>query len=157
MLDPDSTQLNWATVRALAGYKPLDDTNGQYKVELWILFNTHQAIQRIWPADRGQPNRFARTLDRVLGSRDAWEELFTAGRSARHLMVRYAERLKTELGYLYVDQQAITDHTSGRDQYHMIHASDHPAAGDFMIWARRASDRDQQRALEAPLPFDPAP
>jgi len=152
LLDPDSTQLEWATVEALAGYKQLDD-RGQCKVELWILFNTHQAIQRIWPVDRSRPNPFAQVLDRVLGGRGAWQDLFTSNKSAKHLMIRYARRLQTELGYLYVNQQAITDHATGRDQYHMIHASDHPAAADFMTWARRASDKDQERALQAEFRF----
>ena len=153
LLDPDSTQLDWATVEALAGYKPLDDATGQCKVELWILFNTHQAIQRIWPTDRSRPNRFASTLDRILGGRDAWHALFDENRSAKHLMIRYAQLLQDKLGYLYVNQQAITDHATGRDQYHMIHASDHPAAAGFMTWARRASDKEQLRALESELPF----
>jgi three-Cys-motif partner protein len=153
MLDPDSTQLHWATVEALAGYKQRDETG--CKVELWILFNTHQAMQRIWPIDRSRPNPFAQVLDRVLGDRGAWIDLFTENKSAKHLMIRYAHRLQTELGYLYVNQQAITDRVTGRDQYHMIHASDHAAADGFMTWARRASDKDQQRALAEELPFPP--
>jgi hypothetical protein len=37
----------------------------------------------------------------------------------------------------------------------LIHASDHPAAYDFMTWARRATDKEQQRALAVELPFPP--
>jgi three-Cys-motif partner protein len=156
LLDQDSTQLDWSTLETLAGFKTFDATTSRCKVELWILFNTHQVIQRLWPSDRQQPNRFKRTLDRVMGSRAAWQDLYVGSGTAKDLMERYAHRLESELGYLYVDHQAIRDHDSRRDQYHMIHASDHPAAVDFMVWARRASEKDKLHALAEELPFPAA-
>lgn len=158
LLDPDSTQLTWRTVEHLARFKSHEPAARprQCKVELWILFNTHQVMQRMWPADRRWPNPFAGTIDRVMGSRHAWEDFYRQGKPPTHLMQRYADLLRG-LGYTYVDAQAIRDPASGRDQYHMIHASDHPAAVDFMTWARRASEIDQLRALALELPFPPEP
>jgi hypothetical protein len=37
----------------------------------------------------------------------------------------------------------------------MIYASDHPAAVEFMVWARRASEKEKLHALAVELPFPP--
>lgn len=146
LLDQDSTQLSWDTLEALARYKsfvPGVDPRRpkQCKVELWILFNTHQVLMRLVPKVRGAQfwdSGEALTLDRVMGGRDAWSDLVNSpGRlHYGHLLGRYVDRLKA-LGYDLVRACEIRDPSTGRRQYYMVHASDHPAAHSFMHWARK--------------------
>lgn len=146
-LDQESTQLNWETVESLANWKtyepPPEGTRRPKvcKVELWILFNSHQAIYRLWPRDRQKyPEPYSPdTLNRVFGSRDAWQDLWDNHEPASTLVFRYAEQLK-ELGYQYVLPQQFNDRSTGRPQYHMLHATDHPSAVSFMRWAKRSTD-----------------
>ena len=152
-LDQESTQLDWTTIEVLAewkAYEPPSTEKGRpkaCKVELWILFNTYQAITRLWPTDHQKyPETFsAQTLDRVFGNREVWWDLWQEERSFNALVERYCNRLY-EIGYQYVLPQLIKDPGSGRPQYHMIHATDHPSAISFMRWAKRSTDgyEDQQ-------------
>lgn len=118
------------------------------KVELWILFNSHQAIYRLWPHDRQKyPKSFSPdTLDRVFGSREAWWDLWENYEPASALVFRFAEQL-IKLGYQYVLPQLFNDRSSGRPQYHMLHATDHPSAVSFMRWAKRSSDGYENQHL----------
>ena len=153
LLDQESTQLDWDTIDKLAhwkSYEPPPTNSGRpkkCKVELWILFNSHQAMSRLWPHDRGKfPESFSpQTLDRVFGSREAWWDLWEKRKSFKVLIDRFTEQLRS-LGYQYVLPQLIKDPLSGRPQYHMIHATDHPSAVSFMRWAKRSTDgfEDQQ-------------
>lgn len=93
-LDPDSTQLDWATVEALASYKPADEATGACKIELWVLFNLEQAIQRLWLVDKSQLPPNAKVLDRIMGGRDAWIDLWEQHLSPPYLVFRYQDRLK---------------------------------------------------------------
>jgi len=147
LLDQDSTQLEWETVEMLANwkvYEPPPDDRGRprkCKVEIWALFNTHQVVNRIWPSDREkhQMPLGVEALDRMFGHRSAWFDLWEAGASASALVDRYRERLYG-LGYQYVIPQLIKDPASGRPQYFMYHATDHPSAISLMRWAKRNAD-----------------
>lgn len=132
-LDPNSTQLNWATVEALAQYKSDCSPPESCKVELWILFNTWQVLLRLMPTNGKPPH--AEGLNRWLGGEEGWRDLYEAGRGPTSFATRYAQRLEDELGYGLARTLIIRDPKSGRPQYHMIHASDHPAAHKFMRWA----------------------
>ncbi|WP_420619983.1 three-Cys-motif partner protein TcmP [Candidatus Poriferisocius sp.] len=153
-LDQESTQLDWATIEALAGwktYEPPPTERGRpkaCKTELWILFNTYQAITRLWPTDRQKyPEAFSpQTLDRIFGGREVWWDLWQDERSFSALVERYCDRLY-EIGYQYVLPQLIRDPGTGRPQYHMIHATDHPSAISFMRWAKRSSDGYENQQL----------
>ena len=146
-LDQESTQLNWDTVETLASwktYEPPPTMTGRpkmCKVELWILFNSHQAIYRLWPHNRQKyPESFSPdTLDRVFGSREAWWDLWENNEPASALVFRFADQLR-KLGYQYVFPQLFNDRSRGRPQYHMLHATDHPSAISFMRWAKRNTD-----------------
>ncbi|MHB8467665.1 MAG: three-Cys-motif partner protein TcmP [Acidimicrobiales bacterium] len=142
-LDPDSTQLDWETVALLAGYKEPVAPPTRCKVELWILFNSHQALGRLvdrqGDADYADSPR-ACALDRVMGGREAWWDLCEQRAHINVFARRYAERLQSELGYGFAHAQLITDPDSTRPQYFMIHASDHPAAWDLMRWAKQQSN-----------------
>ena len=137
-LDPNSTQLDWATVEALAGYKELVEGTKLCKVELWILFNEQQAIQRLWPRDKSGLPTTAHVLDRVMGGRAAWLDLWNDRCGPQWLVHRYRERLRA-LGYSHVNMQQIIDPATHRPQYWMLHATDHKAAVSFMRWAKRTS------------------
>ena len=153
-LDQESTQLNWTTVEALAEWKtyepPLTEKGRPKacKVELWILFNTYHAVTRLWPGDRQKfPETFSPvTLDRIFGGREVWWDLWEDQRPFKALIERYTDRLY-EIGYQYVLPQLIKDPRSGRPQYHMIHATDHPSAISFMRWAKRSSDGYENQQL----------
>ena len=132
VLDPDSTQLNWTTVIALAEYKSDCKPPKTCKVELWILLNTYQVLKRLMPHD-SPPN--ARVLNRWLGGEAGWRDLHERGEGVGMYAYRYCERLVSELGYGLAVPYLIRDPKTGRPQYHMIHASDHRAAHEFMRWA----------------------
>ncbi len=87
-LDPNSTELNWSTLERLATYKGDDRGDDKVlKVELFVLVNTHQALMRLMPT-RPLPtyreSAEAATLDRVMGGRDAWWDLYEEGRTGGH-------------------------------------------------------------------------
>lgn len=156
-LDPDSTQLAWQTVTILSEYKtyikPRDHERSpqRCKVELWILLNTYQALARLFPSDRTRHTAppFAAKLDFVFGNREAWWDLWERPTSnVNSLATRYSDRLRSELGYQWVRHQLVNDPTTGRPMYHMIHASDHPAAYSLMRSAMRGRMKN-----ETPLPF----
>ena len=132
-LDPDSTQLDWDTVEALAKYKTWSPEKRQCRVELFVLLNTHPALPR---ARETNPE----VLDRIMGGREAWSDLRDRGEGPSMYAHRYAERLHEELGYGAVVPILISDPATRRPQYYMIHASDHQAAHGFMSWARRATE-----------------
>lgn len=146
-LDQESTQLDWRTIETLADWKTYEPPPAESgrpktcKVELWILFNSHQVVYRLWPKDRTRfPESFSpETLDRILGGREAWWDLWESGRSASSLVQRFSDRLYG-LHYQYVVPQLIRDPSDGRPQYHMIHATDHPSAISLMRWAKRSTD-----------------
>ena len=146
LLDQESTQLDWQTIETLAAWKsyiepPAHENPKDCKVELWILFNSHQVLHRLWPQDRIRyPKSFSpQTLDRMFGGRDSWWDLWENYRPSSALTTRFADQLK-ELGYQYVFPQTIRDPSTGRPQYQMFHATDHPSAIEIMRWAKRSTD-----------------
>lgn len=150
-LDPNSTELDWDTVAALANYKTYvpnpNDKNRplECKVELWVLVNTHQALVRLMPDH-------AHVLDRVMGGRAAWWDICQShyGSRADLLGLRYAERLIAEFGYRWSIPQLVRDPKTRKPQYYMVHASDHPAAHGFMRSAKR--DRWDQPTFRGMAP-----
>lgn len=150
-LDPDSTQLDWSTIEALADYKggdPPDD----FRIELLILFNTDQAFVRLVPRMQGKEypdSAMAQTLDRVMGGRANWDSLNTPEFSGTRLMHRYRDNLRA-LGYPFVSAIPIIDPASRRRQYYMVHASEHPKARELMVYSETRLHRDN--GVEALLP-----
>ena len=65
---------------------------------------------------------------------------------ASMLIVRFAERLRG-LGYQHVRSQLFIDPATGRPQYHMIHATDHPSAISIMRWAKSSTDGYENRQI----------
>lgn len=164
-LDPDSTELAWTTVEKLARYKtylppvPGSRKPERCKIELWILVNTHHAMGRLMPADRIKHREppHAHVLDYVMGGRDAWWDLWLREWGGPDLMAhRYAERLQTVLGYRSTHHQLVHDPDTGRAQYYMVHASDHPNAHSIMRSAKKEKldDPPQFRGMR-PKPTKP--
>lgn len=142
-LDPNSTQLSWSSVETLARFK--GGAGGGLKVELWILLNTYQALSRLMP--RVAPPDYdvspeAAALDRVMGDRSAWWDVYTQRLRPAVLATRYARRLEEVLGYGAARPHPILDPKTGRTQYHMIQASDHKAAFSIMRWAERETSQE---------------
>ncbi len=155
-LDQNSTELLWATVEMISCFKELDVDANKCKAELWILFNQYQVIQRLWPVaprQAGLLNPYAKALDGVFGSRDAWEDLWKSKAEPLALMHRYCDRLE-DLGYQYVLPQLIK--SDAGPQYYMIHATDHPAAVEFMRWAKNSHSKEKGRGLQTALALGPA-
>jgi three-Cys-motif partner protein len=151
-LDPDSTQLDWQTVEVLADYKAGGVPPKHCKIELWILFNTHQALIRLVPRQLSQDyarSASAVTLDRVMGGRSAWWDLAEQGAGPGLYAARYCDRLE-ELGYRAARPHRILDPRTRKPQYFMIQASDHPAAFRFMRWAEKESAADRQSPVPIP-------
>lgn len=149
-LDPNSTQLGWQTLEALAAYKGGHPPKN-CKIELLILFNTDQAFVRLVPRTQGldYPNTsMAKTLNWVMGGPEAWQDLNGPQFTGTQLMYRYRDRLQDELGYEFVRGVPIKDPISGRRQYFMVHASDHPKAQDFITWAA-----DEYRKTSGTVPM----
>jgi three-Cys-motif partner protein len=147
-LDPNSTQLNWTTVEALARYKADCHPPETCRIELWLLFNTDQVLMRLMPKSGKEPN--AKILNRWCGGEAGWRDLYQQRRGAGAFAQRYAERLMSEFGYGLARSLAIRDPTTGKRQYFMIHASDHPAAHEFMRWAAKKAHPDGSEAVELP-------
>lgn len=155
LLDPDSTQLDWSTIEALAHYKG-GNPPADCRPELLILFNTDQALVRLIPREQGlkyADSAMARTLDRVMGGRERWIDLNGPHMSAVGLVNRYRENLRG-LGYAYTVAVPILSTTGARRrrQYFMVQASEHPKAPDLMLWAEAAIYR--ARGIEALLPTE---
>ncbi len=158
-LDPNSTELDWQTVASLARYKqyvpsPTDKRKPlECKTELWILVNTHQALGRLMPADRVKHRvpPHAGVLDRVMGGREAWWDIWGAHFGSGPVMpgLRYADRLISEFGYRWSNAQLVRDPKTKRPVYFMVHASDHPAAHSFM----RSAKRDRWEMPQLPGTF----
>jgi three-Cys-motif partner protein len=126
-LDPEGSELDWATVAAIADHKRGES---RYKIEQLILFPTDTGFMRLAP---GYPD----FVTRIFGHED-WREIYErrlAGRltadEARGEYVRlYGEGLKN-LGYDIVLDRQITK-ANGNPMYFLIFATDHDAGERIM-------------------------
>jgi three-Cys-motif partner protein len=146
-LDPNSTELDWTTVARLAAYKADCEPPKTCKIELWILLNTYQVLMRLLPLD-GKPN--TKVMNRWLGDEAGWKDLYESGASPGQYALRYTQRLMSDFGYGLAVPLLIRDPKTQKPQYHMIHASDHKAAHEFMRWAGTNAGLDDN--TPQPLP-----
>jgi three-Cys-motif partner protein len=126
-LDPEGSELDWATVEAIADHKR---GHSPYKVEQLILFPTDMGFVRLAPAH-------PEMVTRIFGHEE-WKEIY-ARRSrgaidadhARGEYVRmYADGLR-RLGYRTVLDRQITK-PSGHPMYFLIFATDNDAGRSIM-------------------------
>ncbi|MCY1705251.1 three-Cys-motif partner protein TcmP [Pannonibacter sp. SL95] len=127
LIDQFSLQCHWKTLEAIAGHKP----EGSKKIEIFYFLGTswlHRTLKGLTKnTDRA---------DQWWGNGD-WNELVTD--SGEKIAIRLAERFRDELGYKYVKPYPIyhSEGGTGKVMFHMIHASDHPAAHELMARAHR--------------------
>jgi three-Cys-motif partner protein len=146
LLDQRTFECDWATVQAIARHKQT------HKIEIFYFLATGWLDRSIAAVSRPE------TADRLTKwwGRDDWRDLRKTSSAVRG--VQLAERFKTELGYTYAYPYPIhSARRGGRIMYHMIHATDHPAASPLMqrayrkIAGRSLDDGDAQQDLEALL------
>ena len=124
LLDQRTFECEWATVKALAEYKP----QGYRKIELFYFL----AIAWLDRALAGQKD--TSKIERWWG-RDDWKILRGKNNFARTML--FVERLKNELGYKSVMPWPVYEKKGGHGKimYYMIHATDHPDAPGLMARA----------------------
>lgn len=146
LLDQRTFECDWATVQAIARHKQT------HKIEMFYFLATGWLDRSIAAVSRPES---AERLTKWWG-RDDWRDLRKISSAVRG--VQLAERFKTELGYTYAYPYPIhSARRGGRIMYHMVHATDHPAASPLMqrayrkVAGRSLEDGDAQQDLEALL------
>jgi three-Cys-motif partner protein len=133
-VDPEGSELAWATVNAIAGHKP----KPQRKVEQLILLPTDIGFVRTLPLEKHLSNTATAKITAIYGH-DRWRATYERSRAgeinpeaARAEYVQlYAGGLR-ELGYEHVQERQITKDGAGGPMYFLIHASDHDAGERIM-------------------------
>lgn len=129
LLDQQTFECDWATVETLARYQD----PRRRKIELFY-FLPNSWFERAVAAMHEDTTRD--TLPRWWGRND-WASFAELRRPQR--CQAFADRLKNDLGYAFVDAYAIRQQDdSGNIMYYMLHASDHEEAPNFMARAYRA-------------------
>jgi len=132
LLDQRTFECEWNTVRTLAAFK----AEG-HKIELFYFLASG------W-LDRSFAGTTKNTaqIDRWWGDSD-WLDLRGIDLWRRSILV--ASRFKDELGYAHAYAWPIYDRGShGKVMYHMIHATDHPAAPKLMNRAYRQATKARE-------------
>ena len=137
-LDPEGSELAWATVQAIAGHKP----KPYRKVEQLILLPTDMGFVRTLPLERDLSDAAAAKITAMYGH-DHWRGIYERRRAgkinaeaARTQYVQlYAQGLR-DLGYEHVQERQITKEgaggRAGSPMYFLMHASDHDAGERIM-------------------------
>lgn len=127
LLDQRTFECHWTTVEAIARYKPA----GNYKIEIfYFLANRWMDRAIAEQEDPGPPTAW--------WGRSDWRMLRGLRATARAEI--FVKRFKEELGYRHVLAWPIfAQGTRGPVMFHMIHATDHPAAVGFMSRAYEAA------------------
>jgi three-Cys-motif partner protein len=124
LLDQITFDCDWATVKALAEYKPA----GYNKIELFYFLGVGW-LDRAFAAQTRDIER----LEKWWGGED-WSQLVEMKAFTRAMT--FVDRFKNELGYKSVMPWAIYERKSGgRIMYYMIHCTDHPEAPGLMARA----------------------
>lgn len=134
--DPESMELKWSTVEAVARAN-----QGRRKRKPEQLINFTDGVLRLfWTKQRIAPANQDR-LDSYFGT-GAWRDIVESRRVGRleswetiqAAVDLYKKRLRDDVGYSHVlDQEVRRDMvTRGQRAYHLIFASDHPAARGIM-------------------------
>jgi three-Cys-motif partner protein len=124
LLDQRTFECEWRTVVTLSQHKR------EKKIELFYFFPTG------WIDRSLAALRVEKTIAKVVRwwGRDDWSALLRMDGTIRAKMV--AKRFEDELGYGKATVYPIhSERRRGRVMYHMIHATDHPAASPLMIRA----------------------
>lgn len=138
LLDQRTFECHWSTVRSLAKYKA-----SGHKIELFY-FLPNSWLDRALAALRNTQ------ILKDWWGRDDWQEIRQTGSFER--VELFTKRFKKELGYRSVKPWPIFERQDGGGalMYHMIHATDHPAAPSLMSRAYRKAvlPKESQEQLE---------
>lgn len=141
LLDQRTFECWWATVEALAAYRP-----PPYKIELFYFLATS------WFGRSVASLQAREKLMRWWGRDDA-EHIATLSYEERK--EAFCKRFKEELGYRYVTPWPIYKRQgSGRLMYYMIHASDHEEAPKLMYRAYNKAVWPMKSAEQLDLEFE---
>jgi three-Cys-motif partner protein len=132
LLDQRTFECDWSTVKKIAEHKK------SMKIEIFYFFPTGWIDRSIAAISRPEA---AAQAERCWGRPD-WRELQGLNSVERAYMI--GRRFKEELGYEWVYPYPIHEKIRrGRTMYHMIHATDHPAASPLMLRAYRKVSGDR--------------
>jgi three-Cys-motif partner protein len=140
LLDQHTFECRWSTLQALAAYKSPKIELFYFFAEGWLnraLANTtvNQADLTAWWGGEG------------------WQSL--PGMSGRVRADLLAERFRGELGYTYSRPFPVFRTREAQQVfYYMVHASDHPAAIEFMVRAYREAVSPKEPVNQPTLPID---
>jgi three-Cys-motif partner protein len=141
-LDPDGMELAWDTLVALAdhkrGYRSVDSTKPEYKVELWMLFPT-QGMVRTLALEEGKVTDADIARANPLFGCEAWRPIYDLRRagtiSAEEAREEYVNlmrwRVEQSLGYRFTHPFELKN-TKGNVIYHMIFGTDSDAGTRIM-------------------------
>jgi three-Cys-motif partner protein len=146
-LDPEGTELHWATVSALARHKDPRRT----KAELLILFPLQMGVLRLlnFKGDAIKPAH-RRRLDAMLGAESPWREIVQMRltgeigpeETEQAFLDAYCDGLHKRLGYKHVLHRAVANE-HGRDLYYLVFASDSDVGRRIARWDFGASHTQQ--------------
>lgn len=127
LLDQRTFECHWSTVQALARHKP----PGHFKIEIFYFLASRWMDRAISEQeDPGPPTAWWGRTD--------WRSL--RGLRASDRADLFVQRFRRELGYRHALAWPILEQGNrGPVMFHMIHATDHPAAVGFMSRAYEAA------------------
>lgn len=146
-LDPEGTELHWATVEALSRHK----APGRTKIELLILFPLQMGVLRLLNFKGEEiPLAHRRRLDAMLGAESPWREIVQMRltgvigpeETEQAFLDAYCDGLHKRLGYEYVLHRAVANER-GRDLYYLVFASDNDIGRRIVRWDFGASHTEQ--------------
>jgi three-Cys-motif partner protein len=155
-LDPEGTELHWATVEALARHK----APGRTKIELLILFPLQMAVLRLLNFKGEEiPLAHRKRLDAMLGAESPWREIVTLRltgvigpeETEQAFLNAYCDGLHKRLGYKHVLHRAVANE-HGRDLYYLVFASDSDVGRRIARWDF-ASTHTEQASLFNPAAY----
>ncbi|MBT3995307.1 MAG: three-Cys-motif partner protein TcmP [Chloroflexi bacterium] len=137
-LDPHKHNLKWSTVKVIADHK----RKARYKIELFILFPFHMAINRVLGSRRTLNSKWPdqeSVVDSVMPDDWRWKALLdqqdngeiTREQFRHRFVFLYWQGLR-ELGYSYVPNPKLITTPKGLPLYTLIFASDHSAGNRIM-------------------------
>lgn len=126
LLDQFTCECHWSTVRKLANHKP----PGANKIEILYFLATGWIHRSLSKFTSEVPDEWWGTPE--------WRDIKT--QSGNNIARRLTERFRDELGYKWSHAYPIykKEKGGGRVMFHLIHATDHPAAPKLMKGAYRA-------------------
>jgi three-Cys-motif partner protein len=160
-LDPDGMELAWSTLEVLAdhkkGYRPKGSDKLEYKVEMWMVFQSSGLIRTLALDPEKLRDADAHRATRLFGT-GGWRAMYEGrreedidGATARAGYVNLMRwRLEQALGYEWTHPLEIKN-LKGIPICHMILATDNPAGtnimGDLYTEAARRIPKMREEAL----------